>query len=73
MEYAFDIAGIAAHIGTWFEHSGAAATAYYYNNFGRVYLDDPQAFEKWYTLIGSFITQNFHQNLIIYKGVFLGG
>lgn len=71
--YAFEIEGDVRHAGTWFEHSGSPATAYYYNNYGKVYLDDPQAFLKWQTLIGSYITEVFNTHLLTYKDTFLGG
>jgi len=73
VEYAFDIIGIAAHSATWFEHSGAEATAYYYNNYGRIFLDDPQAITRWSGLISSFLNSEFNKNLISYRANLLGG
>ena len=73
VEYAFDIVGDAAHKGTWFEHSGAEATAYYYNNYGRIFLDDPQALTRWSGLISSFLNSEFNRNIISYKENLMGG
>jgi len=73
VEYAFDIVGDAAHDATWYEHSGAEATAYYYNNYGRIFLDDPQALTRWSGLMSSFLNSEFNKNIIIYKENLLGG
>jgi len=73
VEYAFDIAGDPAHSGTWYEHSGAPATAYYYHHFGRVFLDDPTAIAMWSGLISSFLNSEFNRNIISYKENLMGG
>lgn len=73
VEYAFDIVGDASHKGTWFEHSGAEATAYYYNNYGRIFLDDPSAVARWSGLMASMLNNEFNKNIIAYKENLLGG
>ncbi len=73
VEYAFDISGDASHKGTWYEHSGAPAVAYYYNNYGRIFLDDPQAITMWSGLMASFLNSEFNKNIISYKENLLGG
>ena len=74
VEYATKITGLAAHHGTWYEHSGAPAYAKFGNKYyGRVYLDDPQAIAGWYQIIGSYIYDRFITTLQIYKENLLGG
>lgn len=72
IEYATDIHGIAAHSGTWFEHSGAPAVANYYKHLGRIYLDDPEALEFWYFLIEEFVREELRKNIIIQTDSILG-
>ena len=74
IEYAFNISGDAAHKGTWFEHSGSPAYAYYNELVqGRVYLDDPQALTLWSGMMASFLNSEFNKNIITYKENLLGG
>ena len=73
IEYATDIHGIAAHKGTWFEHSGAPAIANYYNHTGRIYLDDPEAFEYWHLIIEDFVREELRKNIMIQTDNLLGG
>ena len=72
--YAFEIKGEAKHKGTWFEHSGAPAYAFYNELVqGRVYLDDPQALTLWSGMMASFLNSEFNNNLIMYRENLLGG
>jgi len=61
--YATSISGDPEHLGTWFEHSGKLATAYYYNHMGRIYLDDPYAEQFWYDLMEFFVRGSIEKNL----------
>jgi len=47
IDYALDVNAMSdaqvQHEGTWLEHSGKKAYAYYYGYHGRIFLDDPEA------------------------------
>ena len=73
IEYATDMTGDVVHTGTWYEHSGAPAMAFYYGYNGRIFLDDPTAIINWYFIIEDFVREELTKNITIYKDYILGG
>ncbi len=60
------------HRGTWKEHSGKWAYAYYYGNYGRIFLDDPSAVGGFFDALVEYAKERalFHlaRTVSIYKG-----
>ncbi len=64
--------GQVQHSGTWKEHSGKTAYAYYYGNYGKIFLDDPRAIGGFFDKLVEFAKERamFHLARITmkYKG-----
>ena len=64
--------GQVRHSGTWKEHSGKNAYAYYYGHYGKIFLDDPGALGGFFNKLVEFAKERalFHlaRITIKYKG-----
>ena len=60
------------HSGTWYEHSGARAYAYYYGYHGRIYLDDPEAIGGFFEVMQQYAKLRVFVNLAKAKARHLG-
>ncbi len=72
LPYAYNITGEPAHSGTWYEHDGRPATAYYYNHDGSIYLDDPNAIIDWNIFLTDYIQETYNRYIRIYKDLYIG-
>ncbi len=67
IEYADKITGVPAHFGTWYEHDGTRAYAYYGGHKGRIYLDDPHATVQWKMRLIAYTYQQWRNYFESYK------
>lgn len=65
LDYAYNIQGNPKHKGTYYEHSGKLATAYYYGFHGKVWLEDPRASIDWDNELRTFIIVDLKKNFQI--------
>jgi len=67
--YAGDISGNVKHYQTWLEHSGRWAKANYYNNWGMIFLHDPEAIVDWMDVLPQEARRELLDNLLMYRGL----
>ena len=61
------------HHGTWKEHSGKWAYAYYGGHYGKIFLDDPKAEGNFFEKLVAFAKRRIIINLATIKKKYLGG
>jgi hypothetical protein len=67
IDYAADVNAMSdaqvQHDATWFEHSGKRAYAYYYGNYGPIFLNDPNAMGGFFQELQEYGKQRSFVNL----------
>ena len=67
IDYATDVNQMSTaqvrHSGTWREHSGKKAYAYYYGHYGPIYLEDPEAEGNFFDKLIEFAKERITINL----------